>query len=280
MRTALFALLLAGALAPPALAHGGGLNACGCHFNRKTGECHCHQPQACGCECEPPGCAGKLGIKGPGLGEARETLDPEPPKPATPTPEQPEISAQPRGAISEIEPELLSGGGCGRERWKVKTLSDPAAKGLHRQKPRSTTVEKLASMLAPPWSRNAPRSAAERRVYSVDGCVVAYALEADSDLHVVMRGETGATIIVEFADPHCAPLSHAPGLLQNARSAFLALIPERPTSGFKFLQRPIPVTVTGPLFMDKVHGQEGVAPNGAEIHPVLRLKRWARGTCH
>lgn len=21
--------------------HGGGLNACGCHFNRKTGGCHC-----------------------------------------------------------------------------------------------------------------------------------------------------------------------------------------------------------------------------------------------
>ena len=33
---------------------GGGLNACGCHFNRKTGECHCHRPQNCGCACEQP----------------------------------------------------------------------------------------------------------------------------------------------------------------------------------------------------------------------------------
>ena len=36
--------------------HGGGLNACGCHFNRKTGECHCHRPRACGCACQPSNC--------------------------------------------------------------------------------------------------------------------------------------------------------------------------------------------------------------------------------
>jgi hypothetical protein len=29
--------------APPALAHGGGLNAEGCHNNRKTGDYHCHR---------------------------------------------------------------------------------------------------------------------------------------------------------------------------------------------------------------------------------------------
>jgi hypothetical protein len=38
------------------VAHGGGLNGCGCHFNRKTGECHCHRPFACGCECQPAYC--------------------------------------------------------------------------------------------------------------------------------------------------------------------------------------------------------------------------------
>jgi hypothetical protein len=36
--------------------HGGGLNGCGCHFNRKTGECHCHQPRGCGCACQPSTC--------------------------------------------------------------------------------------------------------------------------------------------------------------------------------------------------------------------------------
>ena len=109
---------------------------------------------------------------------------------------------------------------------------------------------------------------------------MAYAQEGDSDLHVVLQGETGATIIVEFPDAaSCAPLSHAPGLMQKAREAFLQLVHDRPTSSFKHLQRPIPVTVVGPLFFDKVHGQVGVAPNGAEIHPVLRVKHRA-GNCH
>lgn len=30
-------------LAAPAMAHGGGLNADGCHTNRKTGDYHCHR---------------------------------------------------------------------------------------------------------------------------------------------------------------------------------------------------------------------------------------------
>jgi len=38
------------------VAPGGGLNACGCHFNRKTGDCHCHQSRDCGCACQPAGC--------------------------------------------------------------------------------------------------------------------------------------------------------------------------------------------------------------------------------
>lgn len=42
--------------APVLFAHGGGLNKCGCHFNRKTGECHCHQDKGCGCECQPSRC--------------------------------------------------------------------------------------------------------------------------------------------------------------------------------------------------------------------------------
>ncbi len=86
-------------------------------------------------------------------------------------------------------------------------------------------------------------------------------------------------MIVEFPDPaNCAPRSYAPGLMQQARRAFVGLIPEPPTSSFRVLQEPVPVTVVGPLFLDKVHGQEGVAPNGAEIHPVLRVKRRA-GNC-
>lgn len=36
--------------------HGGGLNACGCHFNRKLGTCHCHRDRGCGCTCQSSAC--------------------------------------------------------------------------------------------------------------------------------------------------------------------------------------------------------------------------------
>ena len=146
----------------------------------------------------------------------------------------------------------------------MKTLSDPAARGLHRQTPRPATVEKLVSIPAPPWRARAPRRAAERRVYSVDACVVGYKGENDSDFHVVVQGTSGETMIVEFPDPAgCAPHSYAPGLMKQAREAFLGLVPAPPTSSFRHLQDPIPVTVVGPLFLDKIQNQEQALPGMA-----------------
>ncbi|MCA9610457.1 MAG: hypothetical protein KC619_32900 [Myxococcales bacterium] len=43
-------------LASSAEAHGGGLNRCGCHHDRRSGECHCHRDRGCGCECQPDRC--------------------------------------------------------------------------------------------------------------------------------------------------------------------------------------------------------------------------------
>lgn len=40
-------LIIAGLIVPvPVLAHGGGLDASGCHMNRKTGDYHCHRAAA------------------------------------------------------------------------------------------------------------------------------------------------------------------------------------------------------------------------------------------
>jgi hypothetical protein len=35
---------------------------------------------------------------------------------------------------------------------------------------------------------------------------------------------------------------------------------------------PTPVKVTGVGFFDRVHGQNGVAPNGVELHPLLNIE--------
>jgi hypothetical protein len=37
------------------------------------------------------------------------------------------------------------------------------------------------------------------------------------------------------------------------------------------LEPNVPVTVTGIAFFDTIHGQEGIAPNGIELHPVLSI---------
>ena len=133
MRAFTVALMMAGALTTPALAHGGGLNACGCHFNTTTGECHCHQPTGCGCECEPAFCADLRG---------GNPLRREPEAALGPAPE----GALAQEVLGDVEP---LAGGCGVERWKVKTLSDPAGRGLHRHTPRPATVEELVSLPAP-----------------------------------------------------------------------------------------------------------------------------------
>jgi hypothetical protein len=37
------------------------------------------------------------------------------------------------------------------------------------------------------------------------------------------------------------------------------------------LEPNLPVTVTGVAFFDTQHGQEGVAPNAIELHPILTI---------
>ena len=51
---AVSALLATGSSITPVLAHGGGLNAEGCHSNRKTGDYHCHRGGSPGGSPEKP----------------------------------------------------------------------------------------------------------------------------------------------------------------------------------------------------------------------------------
>ena len=57
--------------------------------------------------------------------------------------------------------------------------------------------------------------------------------------------------------------------MAQARSALIAACGQPSSSSFHQLQGT--ATVTGVGFFDILHGQTGVAPNGIELHPVLRL---------
>ena len=57
------------AVAGPAMAHPGGLDASGCHTNRKTGERHCHRAQGSGGGGGGGGSGSQPAIKGSGSRE-------------------------------------------------------------------------------------------------------------------------------------------------------------------------------------------------------------------
>jgi hypothetical protein len=140
---------------------------------------------------------------------------------------------------------------CGLERWTVKTLQDrprllPA---------RSTTVAHLTS-LPRPRVVPATRLPFERQIYSVRAAVTLVRLEADQDLHLVLRSG-GAQMIAE------AP---------NAPTCTVAATPyrKRQMASARRLVRVCPrALVVGVAFWDFFHGQTGVAPNAIELHPIL-----------
>ena len=78
-------------------------------------------------------------------------------------------------------------------------------------------------------------------------------------------------MIVEFPDTTCPGARRSPKKAQmaQARSTLIAACGQPSSSSFHQLQGT--ATVTGVGFFDILHGQTGVAPNGIELHPVLRL---------
>lgn len=157
---------------------------------------------------------------------------------------------------------------CGVERWAVKTGSDPDVSQINLTKPpKQTTVAALTSLkapnLLPPDNRVKPT---ETTVYTLHATLTGYKLESDSDFHLILS-DAGRTMIAEIPSPSCTPSDPLKAGITNARKEFTALYTPDPT--MKHLA--VPVTVTGIGFLDSIHGQAGVALNGAEIHPVLDI---------
>jgi hypothetical protein len=167
---------------------------------------------------------------------------------------------------------------CGAERQAIKTLTDADARAV-RLEPRRTTVEELVALPAPGYREDRPRDRVERTVYEVTAEVVGFKLEpGDGDYHVVIAGPTGATMIAELPNPDCASTSPAAKQLAEARTSFVEQF-GRPMRGvYRQLRTPIRARLVGVAFFDLRHRQTGVAPNGIELHPLLRIERLDRAT--
>jgi hypothetical protein len=160
---------------------------------------------------------------------------------------------------------------CGRDRWNVKTLTDPAAAQVDLT-PIPSTVEALRALPVPGVIEfGTPRLSPEMHTYTLTAQLLWDKLEADSDFHVVIAGQSGGTMIAEIADPGCAPGSAVGTTLARVRQEFVARFGEPSPERFERVRGTPTVRITGVLFFDALHSQRGVAPNGVELHPVLGL---------
>jgi hypothetical protein len=153
---------------------------------------------------------------------------------------------------------------CGRERWDVKTLTDPDASQVNLV-PQVATVADLIDLPAPAQPTSRVRQ--EFNTYQLTGTITFAKLEADNDIHMVLTDADGRTMIIESPCRDCAQNSIVHDQIATVRQIVEAQFPTAASGGVE--NTSIPVTVTGVGFFDRLHGQDGVAPNGIELHPVL-----------
>jgi hypothetical protein len=166
---------------------------------------------------------------------------------------------------------------CGTERWPVKVGTDRDASKVAAS-PQVRTIAQLRSIAAPrhPESRGSTRFApTELTTFQVNGILRVIKRETDQDYHLVITDPTNPriTIIVESPDPQCASGSRFLDQITSVRTMLDQTLQLGRVFGPENLRSELsmPVTVTGVAFFDVLHGQEGLAPNGIELHPVLMI---------
>jgi hypothetical protein len=183
------------------------------------------------------------------------------------------LTAGPEGQSAPRSQSAARALSCGGERWPVKTLSDGRAH-LVDFHPRRTTVTRLRHKRRPHIEDNSPRRrGAERNTLRVRARLVKFARAHDHDIHLVIShpGHRSRTMIVEFPNVRCNGARHSikKPAMRRARRHLRAACGIPHSSSFTHLRGK--ATITGVGFFDLRHGQTGQAPNGIELHPVLKF---------
>ena len=158
---------------------------------------------------------------------------------------------------------------CGGERWPVKTGTDPEASLVNLSATTPTTIAALAGIATPSTlPANARVKPTETTVWVLNATLVKYARSFDADYHIVFSDSAGRTMIAEIPDPGClGPGSPFAAGVAHARAQFDAMF----TATSSFQNANVPVQITGVGFFDYFEGQEGIAPNGIELHPIIDI---------
>jgi hypothetical protein len=170
---------------------------------------------------------------------------------------------------------------CGKERWPVKTLTDSLGEKVAASSSTPAKVAELVTVSAP--TRKQLLAAAARRfpqeqiVYRVSVLVIGDKREADSDFHIVLADpvQQSVTLIAEIPSGSCTAAKRAK-FFNDERAQFATDFGKPAQGKLRKLAQPVAACVTGVGFFDFLHGQDGVAPNGFELHPVLSI---VKGFC-
>jgi hypothetical protein len=158
---------------------------------------------------------------------------------------------------------------CGVERWSVKTGTDPDAGLINLGSPTTTTIANVSGIAAPnTLPDNQRMQPTEATLWVLNATLTKFVLAYDSDYHMVLTDAAGRTMIAEIPSPNCVgPGSPLAAGIAHARAQFDAMFTA--TTAFQTVN--IPVQITGVGFFDYLEGQEGLAPNGIELHPVIDI---------
>jgi hypothetical protein len=180
---------------------------------------------------------------------------------------------------------------CGQERWAIKTLTDSEAGAVGDAAPQNTTVTDLIGRTAPVKLTNS-RAPLEKQRFHLTALIIGWKIEAttsdenvgkttamstsvpDHDFHIVIADpdNTENQMIMEVPDPDCQAVCSSKFLKQisQVRSGVSSRL-GTPTDVVQPLAKPWLVEITGPAFFDFPHGQDGLARNCIEIHPVMEI---------
>jgi hypothetical protein len=158
---------------------------------------------------------------------------------------------------------------CGVERWPVKTGTDLDAGLANLSSLNLTTIVNLTGITAPASLPDNNRvQPTETTVWVINATLTKYVLAFDSDYHMVLTDSAGRTMIAEIPAPGCVgPGSPFAAGIAHARAQFDAMF----TATTTFQTANMPVQITGVGFFDHLEGQEGLAPNGIELHPIIDI---------
>ena len=162
-------------------------------------------------------------------------------------------------------------------RRAVKNGTDPDAAQVN-SKPVKTTVEQLLDLPRPlrlqseepdPELEEHRVGPVETTIWEVDAEVIAHQLMPDGDFRVVLRGDSGRSLVVELPDPKLAPKSHWVKELTEVRKQF-----EEKFHPTKELQEAsVPVRLQGVGHFGKVFVK--AVPNnlsGIRLQPVVKIE--------